>query len=61
MIDGVVDFAVFSHADAYALPGRDDTDDYHLSWHSMGREGVPFYHAVRRSADIKISFGDTAS
>ena len=61
MIDGVVDFAAFDHADAYALPGRDDNDDYHLSWHSMGREEVPFYHAVKRSADIKLSFGERCS
>ena len=61
MIDGVVDFAAFGLADAYALPGRGDNDDYHLSWDSMGREEVPFYHAVRCFANVKISFDERCS
>ena len=59
VIDGTVGCSQQNHVEAFA--GRDDNNDYSLSWHSMGREEAPFYHAVRRPANTKPTFDERCS
>ena len=59
MIDGTVGHASLPHVEAFA--GRDSNDEYRLSWHSMGREEAPFYHAIKRPANVKPTFDERCS
>ena len=59
MIDSTVGHAPSHHVEVFA--GRDDNDEYRLSWHSMGREEAPFYHAIKRPANVKPTFDERCS